>query len=245
VTARRLRRLFWQGAAALLVVAAVVALSALLGGNFDETDGEILATLGVVLLAGTAALAGLGLREQKKAEPVGSAILIAAPLCFLPLVTYIWRGFEGDDLAGWAGTALTVLVACDVIGSSLLVYRDSALAWLVWGEAAALALALASTLVLIWSNGVGDGTVKLAVACWILAVLGWVLVPVLQRSSAAAAPPPPGAERILATLADVDLIVTSHPQRGDVAVRDVSELAPGEQVALRLRRTQSRRAGSA
>jgi peptidoglycan/LPS O-acetylase OafA/YrhL len=76
VTTRRLRRLFWRGAATLLVIAALVALAAVIGGDFDETDGEILATLGLVLLAGGVALAGLGLHEQGKAAPVSIAILV-------------------------------------------------------------------------------------------------------------------------------------------------------------------------
>jgi hypothetical protein len=238
VSARELRRLFWRGAAALLVVAALVALSALLGGDFDETDGEILATLGVVLLAGGVFLAGLGLRDQQKAGPVAIAILVAAPLCSLALLVDIWRGFEGDDTGRWAGTALMVLVACGVLGSNLLTYRNPALAWLMWGEAVALTGALASTLWLIWIHDPGDGSAKLAAACWILAVLGWVLVPVLQRSTASA-PDQRGAERVLATLADVDLVVTLHPQQGDLVVRGVSQLYPGEQVALRRRQTAS------
>jgi hypothetical protein len=236
VTARSLRRLFWRGAAAVLVVAALVALAALLGGDFDETDGEILATLGVVLLGGGVTLAGLGLREQQKAEPVGTAILVGAPLCFLVLVVDIWRGFEGDTMGRWAVTAVTVLAAAGVIGSSLLLYRNPGLAWLVWSEAAALAVALGSTLALIWVHDAGNGVAKVAAACWILAVLGWGLVPVLQHSSAAGAASEADAERVVATLADVDLVVTRHPRQDDLVVSGVSRLAPGENVALRLRK---------
>jgi hypothetical protein len=236
VTTRRLRRLFWRGAATLLVIAALVALAAVIGGDFDETDGEILATLGLVLLAGGVALAGLGLHEQGKAAPVSIAILVTAPIAFLLLVTDIWRGFEGDDMGRWAGTAIVVLVASGVIGSSLLMHRSAAFTWLVWGEAAALAAAVAITLLLIWADNSGDGAAKLAVACWILAILGWVLIPVLQRSSPPAAAPRVG-EQILATLADVDLVITSDPQQGDLVVRGFSQLDPGEHVALRLRRS--------
>ena len=238
MSARELRRLFWRGAAALLVVAALVALSALLGGDFDETDGQILATLGLVLLAGGVALAGISLREHKKAEPVGSVILLAAPLCFVVVVADIWRGFEGGDLARWAGTASVALVVAGVIGSTLLTFRNPALGWLVWSEGAALALAFATTLALIWAHDPGDGTAKLAAACWILAVLGWGLVPVLQRSSVSAHPSlTSGPERVVATLADVDLVITSRPRQDDLVVHGMSKLGPGERIALRLRRT--------
>jgi hypothetical protein len=219
------------------VVAALVALAALFGGDFDETDGEILATLGLAILAGGDALAGLGLHEQRKARPLGGVLLVAAPVCFLIVAAYIWRGFEGD-LARWAGTGLIVLIASGIISSSLLLRRNQAFAWLVWAQAAALALALSTTLALIWSDGTDEGTAKAAAACWILAVLGWVLVPVLQRSSAmAGSSPGSGAERLIASLADVDLVVTSQPRPEDLVVGGVPELAPGEHVALRLRRT--------
>ncbi len=41
----RVTRIFWLGAAAALVVAALVAIAAIVGGSFDDTDGRILLTL--------------------------------------------------------------------------------------------------------------------------------------------------------------------------------------------------------
>jgi hypothetical protein len=220
------------------VLAALIALAALFGGNFDETDGEILATLGLVVLAGGVTLAGLGLHEQDKATPVGEVALVAAPVCALLLLLDIWSGFDGGNLGRWAGTAIIVLFTLGVISSSLLLYRNPAFLWLVWGEGAALTLAASITVALIWERHAGDGSWKAAVACWIIAILGWVLVPVLQRSSAAATTPPStasGAERVVATLADVDLVVTTEPRQDDLLVPGVMQLFPGEQVALRLR----------
>jgi hypothetical protein len=238
MTTGALRRLFWRGAAGLLVLAALVALSALVGRGFDETDGKIMATLGVALLAGGAGVVGLALREQKKSEPLSAGILGVVPLCFLVLAAYIWRGFEGDGMGRWAGTALVVLVSACLLGSSLLMLRDRAYVRIVLAEAGALGLALVTTTALIWSHDAADGTAKLAAACWILAVLGWVLVPVLQRSSAPTlGGPAAGDERVLASLADVDLVITSQPRQDDLVVSGVSHLASGESVALRLRRT--------
>jgi hypothetical protein len=237
VTVRELRRLFWRGAAALLVVAALVALSALLGGDFNETDGEILITLAGVLLAGGVALVGLGLRERRRAEPLGWVIALLAPVGFVLIVVYVWQGFEGDKAARWAGTSVVVLCAAAVIGSSVLLLRHRDLHWLVIAEGMALGVAVVATFTLIWVHDAGDGTARLCAAGWILAVLGWLLVPVLQRSRSVEAPAPVVSdERVIATLADVDLVVTSHPQPGDLVVRGVSELTPGERIALRLRK---------
>jgi hypothetical protein len=40
----RLTRIFWIGAATILVVAALIAITAVAGGNFSSTDGKILLT---------------------------------------------------------------------------------------------------------------------------------------------------------------------------------------------------------
>ena len=62
----RLARLFWTGAAALLGAAALVAVAAVLRGDFTETDGKILGILATALLAGGVALAGLALVERRE-----------------------------------------------------------------------------------------------------------------------------------------------------------------------------------
>jgi hypothetical protein len=49
VTVRPAARVAWLGAAAIIVVAALVALGAILRGDFSETDGRILGSLAVVL----------------------------------------------------------------------------------------------------------------------------------------------------------------------------------------------------
>jgi hypothetical protein len=58
VTRARLRRIFWIGAAAILVVAALIGVAAVAGGHFSSTDGKILLTLGALLLAGATGFAG-------------------------------------------------------------------------------------------------------------------------------------------------------------------------------------------
>ncbi len=50
----RLSRIFWRGAAAILLAAALVALGSVLKGNFSSTDGRILGTLALFLYTGGA-----------------------------------------------------------------------------------------------------------------------------------------------------------------------------------------------
>jgi drug/metabolite transporter (DMT)-like permease len=68
VTRIRLSRIFWIGAAAILVAAALVALVAVLRGDFSDTDGRILITMGALLYTGGAALAGLALADRGPAR---------------------------------------------------------------------------------------------------------------------------------------------------------------------------------
>ena len=49
MTRRRLVRTFWISAAAALVVAALIALAAVVRGDFSDTDGRILITLAALL----------------------------------------------------------------------------------------------------------------------------------------------------------------------------------------------------
>ena len=51
MTRRRLTRVFWPGAAAIVAAPALISLVAVLRGGFSQTDGRILGTLGWILAA--------------------------------------------------------------------------------------------------------------------------------------------------------------------------------------------------
>ena len=74
----KLRRLFWIGAAGLLGLAALISIVALLRGEFTETDGKILGTLGVAFLGGSSSLAGLALLDRRDLVPLGWAVVLGA-----------------------------------------------------------------------------------------------------------------------------------------------------------------------
>jgi hypothetical protein len=64
-------RTAWLTAAGILVLAAAVALLAIVRGSFSDTDGRILATLGLCLYSGGTAFAGLSIadRASRRSEP--------------------------------------------------------------------------------------------------------------------------------------------------------------------------------
>ena len=151
MTRQRLARVFWLGAAAILVVAALISLVAILGGGFSETDGRILATLGSLLYTGAAALAGLALAEREKARPLGLALLGLSAVTFVLLAAAIW-GADGDTAWRLALSGALYLVAGLVCATGLLLTTRPSLQRLALVAGALTALAVSLTLVPIWRD---------------------------------------------------------------------------------------------
>jgi hypothetical protein len=226
MTRARLGRLFWIGAAAILVVAALVALVAVLRGDFSDTDGRILGTLGAALLAGGTLVSGLALVDRDRAL-LGRVAAVLSPVGFGLLVYAIWDFvFDGggDEWRyGWTG-ALT-LVATLVAVTSRLLAESHTLTPLAYATGTLGAGAAALSAWAIWGHE-SDAIGKAVAVLWILTAACYLLVPVLERYRR------PRAEaevRVLAELDGVELVLTKERDGLEV------ELAPGERLALRRR----------
>ena len=223
----RLSRIFWIGAAAILVAAALVALVAVLRGDFSDTDGRILGTLAAVLLAGSALVAGLALVERGERVLGWTAVVVSVP-AFCAIAYSVWSfAFEdGGDAWQWGWAGILALVAALIAVTARLLARTATLARLALA-AGGLALAAAATsYVAIRKDDSGDALGRTVAVLWILAGLAYLLVPVLQRFMAA------GRERddvrVLAELDGVELVATrSHAGTFDPG------LEPGERLSLR------------
>jgi hypothetical protein len=235
MTRLRLRRVFWIGAATILVVAALVALAAIVKGDFSETDGRILLTLAAVLYTGGAALAGLALVDRGTARRLGWIIAGAAPGGLALMAWGVWSFvFEGGNElpSKLAWSAVIALAAGLIATTSLLLTRRITLVRLAIAAGAVSALAAALSIVGIWVEPDSDAFVKALAVLWILAALAYFLVPVLQRFTAAGAPPAEVEVRVLALLGDVELVASRWPVEG-VAVEERPR--PGEALMLRRR----------
>jgi len=225
----RLRRFFWIGAASILVVAALIAIAAILRGDFSETDGKILGTLGILLLCGALSIAGLALVERGLLPVLGWASVGTAAVGFAILVAALWTEFDSETLGRWAGTALVVIVVGLLVVTSLLLLRAPKLFPLVAGEALALGVAALIVVGGIWSDDLSEGAAKADAVLWILGILCWLLVPVLQRFTRAGAAVV--AVRVLGELDGVELVASRGPVEGVPA-----ELPDaGERLVLRRR----------
>jgi hypothetical protein len=231
VTRLRLVRIFWVGAAAIMVVAALVALGAVLRGDFSDTDGRILITLGALLYCGGAALAGLALADRGPARRLGWAVAATAPLGLALIVWALWSfTFDGDgneiaDKLAWS--AVLVLLVGLMTTTDLLLARAGRLVGLARASAAFAAVAASLSIAGIWTEDGGDAIVKTVAALWILACLTYFLVPILRRFTNAGVEPT--ADRVLATLDGVDLVLTRSGDGVQI------QLIAGERLTLRRR----------
>jgi hypothetical protein len=228
-----LSRLFWIGAAAILVAAALVALVAILRGDFSDTDGRILVTLGALLYTGGAALAGLALAERGPARLLGVVVASTAPVCLAFVAWGIWSFVfdgEGNETASkLAWSSVLLLLAGLIAATAVLLARRRTLQLLAAGTGALAALSATISVAGIWTEPDSDAFIKTLAVLWILTLLAYFLVPVLQRFTAAGAAPE--AVRVLAALDDVELVATRTPDGRAIDAR----LEPGERLVLRRR----------
>ncbi len=226
MTRARILRVFWLGAAALLVVAALIAIVALLRGKLTETDGEILATLGTLFFVGATGLAGLALAESGRIVPLGWAVAAVAPVEFGILTYWIWSDLSGDDLSRVGLTTILLVLGQLAVVTHFLLLTARRLLPLVAVTAVLIALAVGGTIAAIWIEPESTGWAKALAVAWILAGLCWFLLPILQRYTSAGPQP---AERVLAELDAVELVATRAHEGVDV------RLARGERLLLRRR----------
>jgi hypothetical protein len=222
-----LARLFWLGAAGTVVLAALVALIAVLGGGFSDTDARILITLAAFLYAGGAGLAGLALAERGPARQLGRAVALAAPVGLVPMLWAIWDFVdegENEPQAKLAWTAVLALLAGLIGTTALLLARRQALVKLGGVAAAVAIVAAAASIGGVWSGDSDSSFLKALAVLWILATVAYFLVPILERFSRSDERPP---ERRLATLNGIELVATRSEEGLEVT------LAPGERLLLR------------
>ena len=231
MTRSRLARVFWIGAAAILVAAALVALVAVLRGDFSDNDGRILGTLAAALLAGSTVVAGLALVERGEGRVLGwLAVALAVP-AFGLLAYAIWSFvFDGgeEDAWRWGWSGALVLVAALVSVTAQLLARTPSVTRLAWVAGTLAAMAAVVSIAAIWDDDPGDTIGRTIAVLWILTGLAYLLVPVIQRFKTAGVPGT--AERLLAEVDGIELVAT-HVHEGTLDVR----LEPGERLLLRRR----------
>jgi hypothetical protein len=228
-----IRRLFWLGAAILFSVAAIVAIAAVLGARFGETQGRILATCGIAFVCGAVTLAGLACIDRGVIRPVGWVTVALGLTSFAVWTGAAWQHGASNGYWKAAGILGTwTLVALVVTTLRLLTTSPRLLVTVVpatWA-CAVLAAAVASEMILRGDNG----DWRLLLVLVILTALGFALTPALQRFWAAAEAPPP-AERLLGTLGNIDVFAVRGEGRSVTIGSSRMRLGSSEGIVLRER----------
>ena len=164
MTKLRLARIFWMGAAAIVVVAALVALAAVVRGDFSDTDGRILITLAALLYTGGAAICGLAVVERGIARSLGWVVVGAAPICLGCVSWAVWSfafdggGNEHADKLAWS--SVLALLAGLIATTGLLLARRRGLVWLAGAAGGLAALAATVSAIGIWTEPDSESFVK-------------------------------------------------------------------------------------
>jgi hypothetical protein len=225
-----LRRAFLLGAAVVVSFAALVAIGAVLNGDFGETEGKIFATLATTFVAGSAVIAGLALLGRRESRPLGVAGVALASVGFVLWAAQIWGGYESDRYWKLLGVLTAWSLAVLLITTTRLMLDSPSLLRSLYPltSIAAAGAALTATVMVLRENG--DGWQLFAVLL-ILALLGEALAPVLERFRAS---DEDASERVLGVVAGVEVLAVSGRDGRSVEIGGTTaRLAAGEGILVR------------
>jgi hypothetical protein len=194
-----LRRIFLLGAATLLCIAALVAIAAILNGDFGDTEGKIFATLATAFVAGSSAIAGIACLGRSVSRLFGWLGIVLAAGGFILWTDQIWQEHDSSGYRKLLGLILIWTLVVLVVTTTRLMTRSPQLLRSLYPATAAAAIGAGLTISAMVLRESGDGWQLFAVLL-ILALLGETLTPILQRfvtTPAGEAPP----ERVLGEVA--------------------------------------------
>ena len=225
----RLRRVFLLGAAALAAVAALVAIAAVLNGDFGETEGKIFATLAATFVAGSLATAGLALLARGVLRPLGLLGVVLAVGGYVVWAEQIWAEHDSDRYWDFLLILLALAVATLAATTNRLLMSAPQLVRTLFPATAAAAAFAAAVAVTMLLRDNGDGWQLFAVLL-ILTVLGEIPAPVLDRYLTAREP---DGERTLGAVGAVSVIAVRGRGRTVRIGETEHALAADEGVVIR------------
>jgi len=228
-----LRRIFLLGAATLVSVAALVAIAAIVNGDFGDTEGKIFATLATAFVAGSTAIAGIACLERSVSRPFGWLGIVLAVGGFLLWTDQIWQEHDSERYWKLLGLILIWTLVVLVVTTTRLMTRAPQLLRSLYPATAVASVAAGLTVSAMVVRENGDGWQLFAVLL-ILALLGETLTPIVQRFLTAPSGEAP-TERVLGEIGGA-IVVAVNGRRGERSIRLGDReipLADDERVVIR------------
>jgi hypothetical protein len=225
-----IRRIFLLGAAAFASLAALVAIAAVLSGDFDETDGKIFGTLATAFVAGSIVVAGLACVARRTSPSLGAAGVVLACAGFVLWSAQIWGEYDNGRYIRLLGFVTAWTLAVLVATTTRLLTSSPKLLRTLYPATAAAAAGAAAVASLMLLRTKDDGWQAFAVLL-ILALLGEALTPIVERYAASDDRP---RERLLGVVAGAEVVAVRMRDTRSVRIGDVSaQLMAGEGVVVR------------
>jgi hypothetical protein len=228
-----LRRIFLLGAATLVSVAALVAIAAIVNGDFGDTEGKIFGTLATAFVAGSTAIAGIACLERSVSRPFGWLGIVLAAGGFLLWTDQIWQEHDSGRYWKLLGLILIWTLVVLVVTTTRLMTRAPQLLRSLYPATAVASVTAGLTVSAMVVRENGDGWQLFAVLL-ILALLGQTLTPILERFMTAPSGEAP-TERVLGEIGGA-VVVAVNGRRGGRSIqlgdREIP-LADDEHVVIR------------
>lgn len=210
------RRSLLLAVAGLMCVAAALAISILLLGDFGGTEGRILGTTLLLAVHGALAVPAAILWDQRRLAALAAACAGLAALAATLNVAALWSN-SGDTFGKAIGTVIFFLIATVV--TAALATRP--LHRLFPASVALAAVAAAMATAAVWTETQQEGYLRLLGAIVVLDVLLVALQPVLLRARRTRATLPLRVVDTSGCTADVSVQAESLAAAVAQAIRDV------------------------
>lgn len=179
-----LRRALLVATVAALSATALLAIVALLAGDFGDVELRILATTGGFALSSLIATRGTALLEQGRFLPLGRAVIGLSALAFLSELWVLW--IDDDSDAGWKTyvCAIAIAGALGQIAGMIARRRPSdppSVRAIVWAAAACALILAAMACLAALAEIDSAGYYQAFGAIVVLDILGVVLQTVIRR----------------------------------------------------------------
>ena len=199
-----LRQPLLFGAIVALSATAIIAIVALLAGDFADTELRVLATTGGFGLSSLIAMRGTALLDQRRHIALGRAVISLSALSFLIELWILW--LDDDSELAWKSyvCSISIAVATAQIAGMLGRRRATDPAWM---HSCPISCATASIVAAMgWAAAIGEigraGYYRILGAVVVLNVFLVALQPVLRRLGKPTAAVEGSSRRFVLVLAD-------------------------------------------